>query len=349
MSRAHGRRVGARPGTLHIDPASPQPVLHVTVYGESSVEEIERATAEQIRRLRTKANGKIWVDVQGFGDETVLRELAELFAIHPLALEDLVHEDVRPKAEPYENNLLVISRLPYGPDADSIRQLGLVVGRDYVLTFRPLPGAELDPVRRRLEIQGSRLRMLGSDYLTYALLDTAVDAYPPLIQGLVERTDELEDRVIADTQPETLRELNEIRGELLALRRTVTPQREAVRALVRGENEFIGRPVQMYLRDTQDHIEQVAEAVDSTRELAAGLMGTYVSVVSQKTNDVMKILTIVASVFVPLTFLAGVYGMNFEYMPELGYRWGYPVLLVVMALVTGGMLLYFRRKGWLGR
>lgn len=342
--------VGARPGTLAIDPAAPKPVLCVFSYDQDTLEEFESIGIDEISNLKSSGR-KLWVDVQGLGDEKLLRRLAEIFAVHPLALEDVVHVPVRPKAEPYEQNLLFVTRMLRMGDEDllDVEQVSILIGKDYVVTFQERYGDVLDPVRQRLRVENSRMRTLTADYLGYAILDTIIDAYYPLVENVGERIERLEERVLTEASPETLHELQSMKALLLTLRRAVAPQREAVNTLVRGEDKLVSETVRMYLRDTYDHVVQTSEAVDQARELVSGLMSTYLSVVSNRMNEVMKTLTIVASVFVPLTFIAGVYGMNFEHMPELGFQWAYPLLLGVMGLVAGGMAVYFWRKGWIGR
>jgi magnesium transporter len=229
-----------------------------------------------------------------------------------------------------------------------VEQVSLLIGKDYVLTFQEKPGDVLDPVRQRLQVQNSRIRTLSSDYLGYAILDTIIDAYYPVVESMGDRIEQLEERVLTEASPETLRDLNAIKGRLLTLRRAVAPQREAVNALIRDDNELVSHTVRMYLRDTYDHIVQTSEAVETARELVNGLMNTYLSVLSNRMNEIMKTLTIVASIFVPLTFMAGIYGMNFEHMPELHVKWAYPVLLAGMTIAALGMLVYFWRKRWIG-
>jgi magnesium transporter len=342
--------VGAKPGTLAIDPAAPKPKIKVIAYSEESIEEHDLQAVGDLTDIRARGL-KLWVDVQGLGDEGSLRAMADMFAIHPLALEDIVHIPIRPKAEPYEDNLLVISRMLHHKEDSAIdtEQVSIMVGHDYVLTFQEQYGDELDAVRHRLQAPGSRMRREGSDYLAYAILDTIIDAYYPVIEALGDRIEDLEERVLAEASPETLRDLTSIKGTLLGLRRAVAPQREAINAMIRDECEFVSDKVRIYLRDTYDHIVQTSEAVETARELVSGLMNTYLSVVSNRMNEVMKVLTIVASIFIPVTFLAGIYGMNFEHMPELAYSWAYPVLIAVMIIIGAGMLVYFRCKGWLGR
>jgi magnesium transporter len=350
MAAKHKPPVGAKPGTLAINPKSPRPRILAVVYGDDSLEERKIRDVDELRGFDRRGM-KLWVDIQGLGDEATLRALGDLFSIHPLALEDIVHIPIRPKSEPYEQNLLIISRMLRHTDDEVVNteQVGIVVGRDYVLTFQEDYDDVLDPVRHRLNVPGSKMRKEGPDYLAYAILDTIIDAYYPVIEALGDRIEELEERVLEEASPETLRDLTEIKGTLLGLRRAVTPQREAVNALIRDECDLVGDNVRLFLRDTYDHIVQTSEAVETARELVSGLMNTYLSVVSNRMNEVMKVLTIVASIFIPVTFLAGIYGMNFEHMPELHLRWGYPILISVMAIIGVGMLFYFKRKGWLGR
>jgi magnesium transporter len=342
--------VGSRPGTLAISQHAAKPVVKAYSYDEGTIQEHDPTAIEEIRQL-AQAGRKLWVDVQGLGDEELLRGLAELFSIHSLALEDVVHVPIRPKSEPYESNLLVVTRMLRNTDAGrlDVEQVSLLIGKDYVLTFQERCGDVLDPVRERLAIPGSRIRTLPSDYLGYAILDTIIDAYYPVLESVGDRLDVLEERVLTEASPETLRDLNTIKGEVMTLKREVAPQREAVNSLIRDDNELVSQAVRLYLRDTYDHIVQTSEAVETAREFVNGLMNTYLSVVSNRMNEVMKTLTIVASIFVPLTFMAGIYGMNFDHMPELHSKWAYPLLLAGMAVVAFGMVFYFWRKKWIGR
>jgi magnesium transporter len=316
--------VGAQPGTLVISADAATPAVRVFGYSEEILEEHGSVDIERLVELKGSGS-RLWVDVRGLGDEDLLRQLAEVFAIHPLALEDLVHAPVRPKAEFYEENLLIISRTVGWSDENQLeaQQVSLVVGDRYVLTFQEDDRDVLNPVRRRLTVQGSRIRKYTSDYLAYAILDTIIDSYYPVMEKIAERLESLEDWVLDEASPETPRELNDIKGRLLVLRRAIAPQRESVQTLIRGDEELVSDMVRLYLRDTFDHVLQIAETVEQNREFVSGLMNTYLTVVSNR-------------IFIPLTFLAGIYGMNFEHMPELGARWAYPVLLGIMALVTVG-------------
>ncbi len=345
--------VGARPGTLVISEASPPPKIRLMRYDAAAVEERDVAEVSELDATAPDASapGKIsWIDVQGLGDEQVLRALGERFSIHALALEDVVNGTSRSKAEAYDHHLLIITRMVQrqGEIGVDVENLSILIGRDYVLSFQDRYGDVFDPVRERVRRGQGPLRRSGADYLGYALFDAVVDAYFPVADVLGEELEQLEDAVMARPGQETLRRLNQVRGSLLTLRRAVAPQRETANRLVRDDSPFVSDAVRLYLRDVYDHCIQANEAIEAAREMASGLLNTYLSVVSNRTNDVMKVLTIVASIFVPLTFMAGIYGMNFEHMPELKVAWGYPALMAAMVAVAGGMVLYFWRKGWIG-
>lgn len=342
--------VGARPGTLAVPPGALPPRIQRIHYGPDGVEEGAVTDPAQIRPPPPGQTGVTWIDVQGLGDEQLLRRLGERFGLHPLALEDLVNAPQRPKIEEYHDQLLLITRMARlrGRVLLDAEQVGLVLGTGYVLSFQEHYGDVLDPVRVRIREGLGPIRSAGADYLAYALLDTIVDGYYPVLEEVSETLARLEERILTHPGARSLNRLNRVKGLLLGLRRGIWPQREALNRLLRDGSRFISADVRVYLRDTYDHAAQVVDVVDSHRELVAGLLNTYLSALGNRTNEVMKLLTIMASIFIPLTFLAGIYGMNFEAMPELRSPWGYPALLGVMALTAGGMLFHFRRRGWLG-
>lgn len=290
------------------------------------------------------------MDVRGLGDHDLLRRIGDAFGLHPLVLEDAVNVPQRPKSEIYDRYQLYVSR---GLSLDEERgvaaeQVAVIFSQRFVLTIQESPADTLAAVRERLRVPGARMRTSGGDYLAYAILDTLIDGYYPIVEALTERLEGLEDHVVEEPSPGQLAVLNDLKRQLLELRRSIWPQREALNALVRGDSPFVDPATVVFLRDSYDHCVQLGEVIDSAREFAVGLLNTYLSVVSQRTNGVMKVLTIMASIFIPLTFMAGVYGMNFEAMPELAVPWAYPLLLVAMVGTAGGMLVFFRRKGWLG-
>jgi magnesium transporter len=342
-------QAGARPGTLHVPDDALPPRIRLVHYTQETVD-IEEITDPNLLWQRAAADGISWIDVQGLGDVELLQLLGDAFDIHPLAMEDVVNIPQRPKTEVYGEQQLVICRVihPHGVLEWDIEQIGIIIGPDYVITFQHRYGEMLEPVRRRIEQRTARLRSSGSDYLAYAIIDTIIDGYYPVLETVGDQLERLEELVIQEPCPALLRDLNRIKNRIVNLRRSIWPQREAIYALVHESNDLVSEPVQLFLRDTLDHCVQTTEVIEMYREMVTGLVNMYLSSVGQRTNEVMKVLTIMASVFIPLTFVAGIYGMNFEYMPELQYRWSYPLVWGVMGGTVGAMLWYFHRKGWIG-
>ena len=376
--------VGARPGTLVIPDDAPQPTIRAMTYRRTGpVEETVVADAAGLEALRVAfAEGSTtWVDVQGFGDRPLVDKLAKLFHLHPLLLEDVINAPQRAKTENYGDQLLLIVKMivpeeptdaagtPPGDATPPSRsqsasraksppklsptaalepeQVSIVLGPGYVVTFQERPGDVLEPVRRRIRSEKSFIRKHGADFLAYAVADTIVDAYFPLLEALGDRMETLEEVVVEDPRPEVLTELNRLKNRLANLRRVVWPQREAIAQLLRDDAPLFSEATRMHLRDTYDHCLQTSEVVEMYREMLSGLLNTYLTSVANRTNEVMKVLTIVATIFIPLTFIAGIYGMNFDRMPELHSRYGYPIAWAVMLAVAAAMVVFFRRKGWL--
>lgn len=288
-----------------------------------------------------------WINVTGLHDVEVIQKLGEKFGLHSLALEDVLNTGQRPKLDDYDDHYFIVVReLRWrgGLEAD---QISLFLGRKYVITLQETEWDVFDPVRERIRKGKGRIRKLGSDYLAYALIDRVVDELFPILESYGERLEELEDELIDNPTRETLQEIHHIKRDLLTLRRTIWPEREIINALMREESKLFRRDTKIYLRDIYDHTVQLVEIIETYRELAASMMDVYLSSLSNRMNEIMKVLTLIATIFIPLTFIVGIYGMNFDYMPELHWIWGYPVVLLVMAIIVIGMLIYFRRKGWL--
>lgn len=344
---------GAPPGTVIPDPKAPRPVITVIGYGPDDVFERRIGQISDLKAIVGHAS-VTWVNVVGLGDVQILRQLSEVFALHDLALEDVVNLHQRAKVENYDDHLFIVSRNPTS-DADfDIEQTTLFLGANYVLTFQERASDCFEPIITRLRKNHSRLRHSRADYLAYSLLDAITDAYFPILERVGEEIEELEQAVLRRPDAAQVGRLHEVKRDLLALRRSIWPQREMFNVLIRDESPFVSEQTRVFLRDCYDHSIQLLEIVETYREIATGLLDLYLSSVSTHMNEIMKVLTIIATIFIPLGFIAGLYGMNFDRtasawnMPELGWPWGYPLALGMMAAVAGGLILYFRKKGWIG-
>ena len=340
---------GARPGTLVLSSNSKPVELSVTlIYGKHhkvfSCSTVEELPTELI-------DGQLmWIDVRGQGDGTILQKLASRFRITPLAMEDLVNAPQRPKMELFEHQQLLIAHsVPAAGRDMTPSQLGIVFDKQVVLTFHEDCDHVLAPIHERLENPQARLRRKGPDYLVYAILDACVDGCYPVLENLGESIEKLEEQALRDPRPELLAQIHHTKNILVRLRRSIWPQREMVLSLLTVDSPFIDKSTEEYLRDTTDHCTQLSDVVDMYRESTSGLINTYMSAVAHRSNEIMKVLTLLTSVFVPPTFLAGVYGMNFASMPELSMEGAYPAALTMMGLMIAGTLFYFYRRGWLRR
>lgn len=344
---------GAAPGAFHIDPDAPRPVVQLIGYGPDATEEISITTPAQIHEHLGKWP-VTWVNVDGLGDGDVLQSIAELFNLHALTLADIVNVHQRAKVEHYADHVFIVTHMLLPDEGAETEQVSVVLGKNYVLSFQERPGDCFDPVRERIRRHKGRVRAVGADYLAYLLLDAVLDNYFPVLDQYSDTIELLEDDVTRAPAQRTVARIHSVKRDLLTIRRAVWPQREAISSLLRDDSDLITTDTRLYLRDSYDHAVQLIDTVETYRELAHGLMDVYLSSVSNRMNEVMKVLTIIATIFIPLTFIAGIYGMNFDSgvspwnMPELKWYWGYPACLAVMAFVAGGMMVYFRRKGWLG-
>jgi magnesium transporter len=340
--------IGSRPGTLAIPEGAPRPQIDLVQYDATTCRQQRIEHPDDLAAF-LDFDGVTWINVVGVGDEAVLWRMAEIFDIQALALEDAVNAPQRAKTELFAAHQQLIARVPIEEDGGctGVPQICAFIGRRYLLTFQERPFGFFDPVRKRIQAGIGPIRGAGPDYLAYALLDTLVDRYYPIAERLAAELEDIEDEILQDPEPEALGRIHRVRRELVILRRVGGPQREAISAMIRVESPFIGDGVRGYLRDTDDHMSQIMEVVDSSREMAVGLTEIYISNVSHRTNEIMKLLTLMASIFIPLTFIAGVYGMNFEFMPELHHRLAYPVVLASMTCVAILMIAYFGRRGWI--
>ena len=340
--------VGSRPGTLAIPPDSPPPKIRLVSYDANAIEERDVDDVATFAGLRE--DRVAWVDVRGLGDEAVLRRIGEIFAIHPLALEDAVNVPQRAATTLYEQQQVIVVRVPRLGDegAIDVPQVCFVLGRNYLITFEADSFGFLEPVRQRLRAGIGPIRSSGPDYLAYALVDTLIDHYYPIVQWLAEAMEELEAEVIEHPHEDSLAKIHQIQRQPVVIRRVGAPQREALAALLRDHSPFVCDAVRIFLRDTYDHVAQIMEAVDSTREMGISLVNLHLSNVSQRTNEVMKVLTLMASIFIPLSFLAGVYGMNFDYIPGVHEQGSFAIFVAVIVAIAVAMLWLFWRRGWIG-
>jgi magnesium transporter len=351
---AAAQKRGAAPGTLvYAGPETGEPVgLSYLSYGQAVLRERGRSgpvptLAECLGELSGPETA--WINVDGVHDVALVQELGTALDLHRLVLEDLLHTSQRAKLEEYPTYLyLVVRMVRWDEERDGIvdEQVSLVIGDGWVLSLQERRGDVFEGVRERLRQGRGLIRTRGAGYLGYALVDTVVDHYFGVIEKVSDRIEVLEAEVLEDPDPAVVEQIHRLKREMLLVRRAIWPLREVVSQLAREPLPFIDDETRVFARDVYDHTVQVIDTVETLRDLLGGLTDLYMSGVSNRMNEVMKVLTMIATIFIPLSFLAGVYGMNFEVMPELGLPWGYPVLLGVMALTAAGMVVYFRRKGW---
>jgi magnesium transporter len=343
-------KAGLPPGTLvHIGEKTMQDAaVSVIDYNEAGCRELSPSSAQECGILR-ESDTVTWINVDGIHDVHLVEQLGQVFGVHPLAQEDIVNSAQRPKFEDFGDHLFLCLKMLY-LDEDRGRivaeQVSLVIGAGFVLSFQEAPGDVFDGIRKRIRDGKGRVRKMGADYLAYVLMDAIVDNYFSILERFGENIEVLEDEIIGQPTPELLREIHGLRREVSFLRRCSWPLREMIGNAARAENALVQERTAMYFRDLYDHSLQVVDAVEMFRESLSGLLEIHLSSSSNRMNEVMKTLTIIATIFIPLTFIAGVYGMNVE-MPEAKYPWAYPVILGVMAAVGVVMLGYFRRKRWL--
>jgi len=345
---------GTAPGTLRAPEVRRVEEVSISVmeYDAEGVEEWSAASIDQALARRT-GRSVTWIDVVGLHDVELVQRLGEVFGLHSLALEDVLNTGQRPKMEVHEDHLFVIMRLLHQGSALESEQISLFVGEGFLLTFQEIQGDVFDGVRDRIRHGRGRIRSRGADYLAYAVIDSIVDNFFPVLEELGARLEALEEELIEDPDQRTVSGIHRARKDLLALRRAAWPEREVVSLMERLESPLVERETRVFLRDCYDHTVQILDLVETYRDLATSLLDLYLSTVSNRMNEVMKVLTVLASIFIPLTFLAGIYGMNFDpdsspwNMPELHWQWGYPAFWVVSILLAGGLLLLFKRKDWL--
>ncbi len=337
---------GSEPGLLMSHPEAPPPRVRVIAYGPLEITECE---VDDLALLETMAGRwpVLWVNVDGVAHAPTLQRIGDIFGLHRLALEDLGEQAQRPKAEGYDDHLFVITRMARLTPALDLEQIAVFLGADFVVTFQERPGDVLDPLRQRIRNGHGRLRRAGADYLAYTVIDSIVDHYFPVAESYADRLDEIEDEVVGRPTRDTMNRLHLVKRDMMALRRAVWPMRDALSTLARDPSPLISTETQVYFRDTHDHVIQILDLVETYRDLGSSLTDLYLSAVSNRMNEIMKVLTIFAAVFIPLGFITGIYGMDVEH--PRAWWWGLPFIFGLMAGTALVVLLWFARKGWLAR
>ena len=349
LVQKRSKKTGLPPGSLvHIGERKPGKVtLHIFRYNAAGCEELQPERADQLSPPSDES--VVWINVGGVHDVQVLETLGKQFSLHPLLLEDVANTDQRPKLDDYEEYLFVVIKMLSLTERKQIavEQVSLVLGRNYVLSFQENGTDVFQPVRERLRGGKGRLRQADSDYLLYALVDAIVDQYFAVLELMGERLEAVQQAVVDDPKPETLNDIHALKRQLLFLRRAVWPLRDVMNNLSRSDCRFLHDSTKVFFRDVYDHVVQIVDTIETLREMVSASLDIYLSSVSYRLNAVMRVLTVITTIFMPLSFIASIYGMNFEYMPELRSPWGYPLVLGVMAAVGVGMLVLFRKKRWL--
>ena len=345
------RKAGLPPGTLvHVGEKKVEKArITVMDYDERTFQEKEVAAVEECFEFK-ETSTVTWINVEGLHDVAIIEKLGNRFGLHPLIQEDILNTAERPKMEDYEDHIFLLLKvfvLGNRNHDEKIQQVSLVLGSNFVISFQEKESGVFDPVRDRIRKDKGRLRKLGPDYLAYALIDSIVDGYFGFLEKLGDEIEFLEDELVTDPKREILQKIHSLKREMIFIRKSVWPLREVVNGLERLETPLIKETTDVFLRDVYDHTIQVIDSVETLRDVLSGMLETYLSSVSNRMNEVMKVLTIIATIFIPLTFIAGVYGMNFKFMPELEWRGGYFVIVGVMVAMAVVMLIFFRKKKWL--
>ncbi|MBN2457078.1 MAG: magnesium/cobalt transporter CorA [Sedimentisphaerales bacterium] len=349
--KKHSKKAGLPPGTLvHIGEKKTEQIRITLIdYNEGNFQERVVETIEECFPFKETPT-VTWINIDGLSSVEIIEKIGKNFELHPLILEDILNTGQRPKCEDYEKCLfMVLKMLRYNGESSSIQpeQVSLVLGQNFVISFQEEVGDVFEQIRDRIRNAKGRIRKMSVDYLAYTLIDAIVDNYFLILEKMGEQIESMEEELIAKPSDKTVRRIHALKRELIFLRKSVWPLRELINGMEKTESSLISDSTAPYLRDVYDHTIQVIDTVESFRDMVSGMLDIYLSSISNRMNAVMKVLTIIATIFIPLTFIAGIYGMNFKFMPELEWKWGYFIVLIIMAAVAAVMLIYFKRKKWL--
>ena len=351
LIKKKSKKVGLPPGSIvHIGNKRDEKVkITIVDYSEAKFQEKEAKSVGECFSYKDKST-ITWINIDGVHKIKVIEEIGKHFNLHPLILEDIVDTDQRPKIKDFGDYIFIILKMIYYDRNDNemkAEQVSLILGKNYVISFQEREGDVFNPIRERIRNNIGRIRKAGTDYLVYSLIDAIVDNYFIIIEKLGEKIENLEDKMISRPKPANLRVIHKLRRDLIFLRKSVWPLREVISCLEKGESSLTLESTNVYFRDVYDHTIQVMDTVETLRDIISGMLDIYLSSASNRMNEIMKMLTIIATIFIPLTFITGIYGMNFQNMPEIKWLWGYPVVLLGMLIIGIVMVIYFKRKKWM--
>lgn len=351
LNKKRSNKAGLPPGTpVYIGEKKHEEVkISIIDYDEAQFQERKAKAIEECFPFKDTPT-VTWINIDGIHQVDIIEKIGKHFDLHPLIMEDIVNTEQRPKMDDSGHYIFIVLKMLYYDEKENeakIEQVSIILGDNFVISFQEREGDIFDPIRERIRNGKGRVRKMGADYLAYTLLDAIVDNYFIILEKLGERIEELEDRLVTDPRPETLHEIHKLKREMIFLRKSVWPLREVISGLERVESSLIRKAIRIYLRDIYDHTIQVIDTVETFRDMLSGMHDTFLSSISNRMNEVMKVLTIIATIFIPLTFIAGVYGMNFKFMPELEWRWAYFTVWIVIVIAAISMVIFFKRKKWL--
>lgn len=349
LIKKRSKTIGLPPGSMiHVgEKKSDEIKITIIDYDEKNFEELEVKNVEECFPFKDKPS-VTWINIDGISKTDIIENIGKNYGIHSLVSEDIVNTGQRPKFEDYDNYIYVVLKMLHQPkDEIFAEQVSIILGKNYVISFQETSGDVFKAIRERIRNGKGRIRRMGSDYLAYSLIDSIVDNYYIVLEILGDKLEEIEDNVVNNPVPDTLKIIHGIKRDLIFLKKSIWPLREVISNLNRAESSIIKKSTNIFVRDLYDHTIQVIDTIETFRDMNSGMLDIYMSSVSNKMNEVMKVLTIFAAIFIPLTFIAGIYGMNFQYMPELGWYWGYFTVVGIMAIVGFTLLFYFKIKKWI--
>ncbi len=351
LRKRAAKKTGLPPGTpVYVGERKDEKVrISVLDYDEEHFDEKEFEQVEECFPFKDMST-VTWINIDGIHQVDIIQKIGKHFGLHPLIQEDIVNTEQRPKIEDFGDYIYIVLKMIYHDEKENeikIEQVSLILGENFVISFQEREGDIFNHVRERIRKGKGRIRKMKADYLAYSLLDSVIDNYFFVLEKTGEQIEELEDKVVSEPKPETLQEIHKLKRGMIFLRRSVWPLREVINNLERGESSLIRETCRIYLRDVYDHTIQVIDSVETFRDMLSGMHDTFLSSISNRMNEIMKVLTIIATIFIPLTFIAGIYGMNFKFMPELDWRWGYFAVWIVILFLAVLMVVFFKRKKWL--